>query len=134
MKISIEARFDNAIAGLRKLDGKARQKGLLNAFTSAARIARDEAKKTTAFKDRTGLLRRSWSVQRKTKPYLKGVLRNKAPHGHFIEKGTKRMEAKPWIAPAIERTANRQIDAVAMSLTKYLEDVARTNRAGAARP
>lgn len=71
----------------------------------------DDMKNTTAFKDDTGDLRKALAVGRiSTKNGVKsikiGVLQgdiSKAYYGKFIEFGTSKMPARPFIQPAYER-------------------------------
>ena len=69
-------------------------------------VARKAAKRTTAFKDKTGRLRKSIGVKRdkQNEVYL---LRAQAPHAHLLELGTKRMAAKPFLIPAALTTLDR---------------------------
>lgn len=84
------------------------------AIKKCAQLILDDAKATTAFKDRTGTLRKSLKMSRIKKSkdgdvsvYI-GDIDKKAFYAKFIEFGYSRMPARPFLQPALQRN-ERQI-------------------------
>ena len=105
-------------AGSRKLTNALRA-----GYASAARIIRDKAKETTAFKDRTGLTRRSWKITQSRIPYNHAKVINTAtnakgtPYPLFLEK--KPLESS-FMERAARSTGTEQLNAVGKAVRRHL--------------
>lgn len=84
-------------------------KVLNDALKAGAEPILKEMKSTTAFEDKSGGLRKSLKVGKvktsKTRgKYVQiGDVDRKAPHSWYLEYGTSKMKARPFMAPALER-------------------------------
>jgi HK97 gp10 family phage protein len=94
-------------AALKKLETKVSDKVCLSGAAGMARVLYAEAERYAAAHHKTGLLesaiRRRFNEQRsseKKKTYWVSWNPKVAPHGHFLEYGTSRAPAYPFIAPA----------------------------------
>ena len=73
----------------------------------AMEVAREVAKRarsTTAFKDKTGRLRKSISARKSRYPDGGAIVRAGESHSHLIEFGHKGAPAKPFLRPALDQT------------------------------
>jgi HK97 gp10 family phage protein len=139
---------------LRAFGPNVAKNGLRTADYAGAKVVLKYAKATTAFQDDTGLLRQLMSVFRRRTPenvamYSIGVRSSKkvtkvrrfgkksknrgkyttaAPpsvYAKFLEFGTSKMEAKPWLRPAIVDHVPEVIDAIREGLKKAIDRAAR---------
>ena len=99
---------------LDKAGGSKLTTALRMGYAGAARVIRDKAKVTTAFKDRTGLARRSWKVTQNRKPYNHAKVHNTAFYSLFLENRTH------FLTRAAEATGREQMDAVHKAVLRHL--------------
>lgn len=112
---------------LEKLPRDVRGRTLDRATREGAKVIRDRAKNTYV-PVRTGRLRES-IVARKDREqssdvfstYTIGYLKKKAYYGGFVEVGTSRTPAQPYLRPAIETERENAIAKVAAVLKKALK-------------
>lgn len=97
----------NLDAGLKKLEADIRDRVCLSGAAAMARVLYKEAEGYAAAHHKTGKLesaiRRRYNEQRSNgskKTYWVSWNPKVAPHGHFLEYGTSRAPAYPFIAPA----------------------------------
>jgi len=136
---------------LHSLGPKDERQGLRKAALTAAAIIKKAAKESTAFKDVTGELRANiiaayrrspphWATYRITVRWtryrvsrgnrLKGIAgkvreHNPAMYGKFLEFGTSKMHARPFLRPAFVNNTNEAIEAMRIPLGDAIEDAAR---------
>jgi HK97 gp10 family phage protein len=87
-----------------------------------ALVVRDEAKDLVPV--RTGLLKSAIFAaygDKEAPDVLVGVNHKKAPHSHLVEFGTVKMQAQPFMRPAITATRGKVIAIVADGMKKILE-------------
>lgn len=80
------------------------------ALKTAAKVIEDEAKKTSSFKDKSGKLREEISVsgikrRKGNKHVLVGLQKDDNSnvfYGKFLEYGTSKMSARPFMGPAFQ--------------------------------
>lgn len=101
--LDIDPKISNDFAkAIRKLDKIAwdyKWKIIWKAQGAIAGVARKAAKRTTAFRDHTGRLRKSIGLKR-DKQRERYLLRARAAHSHLLELGTKRMPPRPFLVSA----------------------------------
>lgn len=97
-------------SGLDALEKKIEGEVLLSGVAAMARVIYDEVKLNTTRHVKTGTLRdavyRAYSPESSTdssKVYHVSVNKKKAPHWHFLEYGTSRQAAQPYLRPAFNR-------------------------------
>ena len=107
------------------LEGNAGRRIINNAIAAGARVARNQARSTRVFQDRTRRLRTGIVVRRHRGRVL---LRADAPHAHLVELGhggPHPAPPHPFLVPAVEETRDRQLKAAAKAtvggLKRYLE-------------
>lgn len=95
--------------GLDKLEEKVRSGVLLSGVAAMAKVIYDEVKLNTSRHVKTGTLHnavyRAYSPERSkdgTQVYHVSVNKRKAPHYHFLEYGTSRQRAQPFLRPALD--------------------------------
>lgn len=99
------------------------------ALTKAGEVILNEAKSTSAFHDRTGDLRRGLTIskvkkQAGTKYVLVGIDKSDNSaifYGKFLEWGTSKMPAKPFLSPAYEKNKDQVINILKEELRRGLE-------------
>jgi HK97 gp10 family phage protein len=116
LKVSsrLKGSFDGA---LKRLEAEVSDKVCLSGAAAMARVLYTHAEQNAAMHRKTGKLesaiRRRFVEQRssdKRKTYWVTWSPTVAPHGHFLEYGTSRAPAYPFIAPAFDHI-NEAIDA-----------------------
>lgn len=96
-------------SGLDKLEAKIKGEVLLSGVAAMARVIYDEVKLNASRHVKTGTLAnavyRAYSPERSkdgVQIYHVSVNKKKAPHWHFLELGTSRQPAQPFIRPALD--------------------------------
>jgi HK97 gp10 family phage protein len=114
-------------AGLDKLEAKVKQQVLFSGVAAMALVFYNEVKLNASRHRKSGTLvdaiYRVYSPESSTdatKVYKVSVNKKKAPHWHFLEFGTSRMTAKPYIRPAI----SRRHDAIRAGMKRMAERMA----------
>lgn len=140
---------------LKDLGPKVARRGLRATAYAGARVIRNKAKQTTAWQDRSGLLRKNivvaenrgrniperqatYSVRvrnAKSQKYANTKLNRRlrrvgkrhkvegtAFYGKFLEYGTSRMSARPWLRPAFDSSTTEAIEAMRVRLGEAVED------------
>jgi HK97 gp10 family phage protein len=135
---------------LRELGPKVAKNGLRSSNYAGAKVVVDVAKQTTAFHDGPdGELRKSiWAYRRRTPDYiamhsvaLKGITKKAAKvrrefmkanpgapklpagpytYGRFIELGTSKMKARPFLRPAFLQSVGNVIETIRGGLNKAI--------------
>lgn len=98
------------------------------ALKKAGQVIVDEAKKTTAFTDRTGKLRKGLKVsgvrsKDGNKYVLAGIQKDDNSeifYGKFLEFGTSKMNARPFLGPAYESKKDEARKVIIQELKKGL--------------
>jgi HK97 gp10 family phage protein len=107
---------------LKNLPDDVRDKTVRAAVTSGAKTIRDEAKRRVPV--RTGTLRDSIAVRAdRKKPdeiRVKVRLRSKGFHGRFLEFGTVKMRARPFVRPAFDAKRDDVLETIKDALVKRL--------------
>lgn len=109
------------VSGLDKFEKKIKGEILISAAAAGARVIYEELKLNTSpprMGRVTGTLHdavyRVFSQSRSNedqKAYHIGVNKSKAPHWHFLEYGTSKQPARPYIRPAFDAKIKEAIDA-----------------------
>jgi HK97 gp10 family phage protein len=126
--IDIDTRLTGDVsAGLDKLEAKIKQQILFSGVAAMALVFYNEVRLNASRNRKSGTLYdaiyRVYSPESSSdvaKVYKVSVNKKKAPHWAFLEFGTSRMTAKPYIRPAISR---RQ-DAIKAGLKRMAERMA----------
>ncbi|QCH27985.1 HK97-gp10 family putative phage morphogenesis protein [Clostridium tyrobutyricum] len=99
-----------------------------NALKAGAQPIFEDMKNTTAFKDKTGDLRKALTVGKiRTKDGVKSIQIGieggyvKYFYGKFIEFGTSQIPARPFIHPAYERHKRETIEIIKSELRQALK-------------
>lgn len=95
--------------------GNSVNKAIDPALEAGAEPVLAEIKATTAYKDKSGLLRKSQKIGKAKTVKGRRVIRigdvdGKAPHAHLLEYGTSKMSAHPFMRPAFEKTKMKHTD------------------------
>lgn len=98
------------------------------ALKTAGKIVEDEAKKTSAFKDKSGKLRQGISIsgvrsRKGNKHILVGIQKGDNSHifyGKFLEYGTSKMSAKPFMGPAFSSKKSEASEVLKSEIRKGL--------------
>lgn len=122
MKIDFKSDAIRAMVALDRVGGDALTTALRMGYASAARVIRDRAKLTTAFKDRTGLARRSWRISQNRKPFNHAKVVNTAYYAMFLERAPLRLE---FLTDAAFYTQTEQLDAVKKAVRRHLAKLRR---------
>ena len=123
MSAGVHAKTVRAMKALDKAGGTHLTTALRRGYLAAARIIRDQAKSTTAFKSRTGQAKSSWKTTSSRKPYNHAKIVNTAlskrgvPYALFLER--KPLDSK-FMSRAAESTGGRQLEAVGVAVRKFL--------------
>ena len=115
----VSATFDTKklIETLQKFPKNIQKNVMVGAVRAGANVIRDEARRKVPIK--TGTLKKSIvSIQRKAQNGLitfsvtpsKGG-KNSGWYAHFVEFGTSKMSAKPFMRPAFEQSNNESLEA-----------------------
>lgn len=150
--ITIELRgFKELGDKLHALGPRIERKGLRATSYAGAKVIRDAIRETHAFRDRSGNLRANmvtarrrsppktatyrvtvrWARYRSTKANrLKGkagkfLENNPALYGKFLEFGTSKMRAHPFLRPAFLQRSDEALEAMRVRLAQAIEDAAR---------
>lgn len=140
---------------LNSMGPKIARKGLRATAYAGASVIRNAARQTTAWVDRSGLLRKNivvaenrgrnipdrqatYSVRvrnAKAQKYTNTALNRRlrrvgkrytvegpAYYGKFLEFGTSKMAARPWLRPAFDQNTAAAIEAMRLRLGKAVED------------
>ncbi len=106
-----------------------KEKVLFSGVAAMANVIYDEVKLNVSRHSKTGLLEsavyRVYSPERSTedeKTYRVSVNKSKAPHWHFLEYGTSKQPATPYIRPAFDHIG-RAIAAGQARMTQRLGEV-----------
>ena len=99
------------------------------ALKNAAEPVLDDAKATSAFHDRSGKLRRGLKISGiKTKDGIKYVLvgvdksdNSEIFYGKFVEFGTTKMSARPFLGPAYEKNKREIVETIKDTLKEGLK-------------
>jgi len=147
--------FKEALDRLKEFGPNVTKNGLRSSTFAGAKVIRDEVKATAPV--RTGLLRESVSTFRRKTPeyqarYSIGFrhllaryantrenrrknrvgkryrLANPAFYAHFLEFGTSKMRAHPFMRPAALRASDRALAAMGANLAKAIDRAARKAR------
>lgn len=134
---------------LRELGPKVAKNGLRSSNYAGAKVVVEAAKRTSAFHDDSGDLRKAiWAYRRRTPDYIaehsvgvKGVTKKAAKarraflksnpgakrlpagpyiYGAFIEFGTSKMRARPFLRPAFLQSVDGVIEAIRGGLNKAI--------------
>lgn len=137
--------FKELEAAFKQLGPKLEKKGLRSANYAGAQIVVQAAKRTSAFQDKTGALRAAiWAYKRRTadnivthavavkglsskikrerrKQKRAGIAVAKLPagpaiYGKFLEFGTSKMSARPFLRPAFLANVDNVIDTIRSGL------------------
>ena len=124
---------DELLKGLQELEPAIAKKILRSAMRQAAKPILDEAKRRVPVL--TGELRKSLKIRalkRNNKGRIgvvisteKGFFKGETFYGAFLEFGTKKMPAKPFIRPAFEANKARAVRIVEQALKLGLDGVAK---------
>lgn len=117
MKIDFKSDAIRAMVALDRVGGDALTTALRMGYASAARVIRDRAKLTTAFKDRTGTARRSWRISQNRKPFNHAKVVNTSYYAMFLERAPLRSE---FLTDAAFYTGPEQLDAVKKAVRRHL--------------
>ena len=110
----MDSKIGRAMLALDRAGGPTLTTALRMGYAGAARVIRDKAKLTTAFKDRTGVARRAWKVTQNRKPYNHAKVVNTAFYSLFLENQTR------FLTRAAEATGPEQMDAVHKAILRHL--------------
>ena len=92
---------------------------------AAADVVVREAKRTTAFRDRTGRLRRGITHVPDPADPLGRIVTVRGPamrYAGFVEHGTSRMRARPYLRPAAQNTGREQVRAFELAIEGKLPE------------
>ena len=117
MKIDFKSDAIKAMVALDRAGGDALTTALRMGYAAAARVVRDRAKLTTAFKDRTGTARKSWRVSQNRKPFNHAKVVNTAYYAMFLERAPANTG---FLTKAAESTGPEQLDAVRKAVRRHL--------------
>lgn len=129
-KVTLELEGVNEILDkLKMLDQRMQNKAIKEALELAAVPIADDAVKTNSFTDRTGKLRDAIKVgDIKTSNGVKYILigvgksdRSKAFYGKFLEWGTSKMSARPFMGPAYLANKDEAKAIIKATLGRYLK-------------
>lgn len=133
--------FKEFQALLQKLPGKIAEKVVAQAAFAGAKVIRDDAKQRAplgtvphyrSFKGKRGALVQPGNLRReirarKAKREKWGEVRYKvgmtgrAFYGRFLEFGTRKMAARPWLRPAFDNNTNLAIEAQRLAFRRGIE-------------
>ena len=110
---------------LKELGVKTAAKALRAALTAAAKPVVEEAKKRVPV--RTGKLRdnivKSVSASGKRGAFARIGFRRKAFYGQFVETGTSKMPARPFLRPALDNKGKEAVDIFTVRLKKRIDKI-----------
>lgn len=117
MKFDIRTDLGQTLVALDRAGGEELTTALRRGYAAAARVVRDRAKQTTAFKDRSGEARRSWRVSQARKPFNHAKVVNTVFYAMFLERAPLN---SGFLTDAAEATAPEQLIAVRTAVTRHL--------------
>ena len=117
MKFNLDSDVGRAMLALERAGGRRLTNALRSGYATAARIIRDKAKVTTAFKDKTGTVRRSWKISQNARPYNHAKVSNTAFYAMFLELEPLN---RGFMWRAAETTEAEQITAVQKAVSRHL--------------
>lgn len=96
------------------------------ALQAGGKVILDEASRTNAFNDRTGTLRKAIKLgktkgSKGQKYVLIGVFKKDAYYGRFIEYGTKKKSARPFLRPAFETKKDEALKEIGRVLKEAID-------------
>ena len=100
---------------LNKLLGKV-PRNKQKAVRSAADYILGESQKSNAYKNRTGYLRGSGRVSESYGDFVN--VEYTAEYAAYVEMGTRKMETKPFLKPAVEKGSDRLVQLLKEGLLK----------------
>lgn len=114
------------IAQLSRINGEIEQV-VDDALQAGASPILEEARQTGAFRDRTGTLRKSLKISKtkikKNQKYvLIGSFSSKAFYDRYIEFGTSKMPARPFMRPAFERHKEEATEIIKKHLVEAINN------------
>lgn len=114
--------IDDVIKALEKM-GKVADRAIDEALLEGAQPILDNMKSTDQFKDRTGKSRKDLAISKvkikKGRRYVTiGDVKNKHPNLWYIENGTPRMVARPFMRTAYRQERDKALNLMADSLRK----------------
>lgn len=119
---------------LKQLPDQMQKKVLRNSVAAGARVIRDKAKELAPYnpKRKSGThLRDAIAAKRVSKTndlFDIGVRRTgkkRAPHGHLLEYGTVKMEAKPFLRPAADQSFDKAVGRILNNLNNGILKVSK---------
>ena len=114
------------LAAMKALDnagGRKLTNALRAGYAKAARVIRDKARVTTAFRSRTGLAKKSWKISQSRIPFNHAKVSNTAhsprgrPYPRFLE--GKPHETR-FMEKAARSTGTEQLNAVGIAVRRHL--------------
>ena len=118
MKFDLNSDVGKAMLALDRAGGTRLSAALRAGYAGAARIIRDRAKMTTAFKDRTGTARRSWRISQNSRPFNHAKVINTSFYAMFLERAPLRSE---FLTDAAESTGKEQLGEVQKAVLRHLK-------------
>jgi HK97 gp10 family phage protein len=107
--VSLESNLDHLAQDLDRFEAMIKEKVLMSGVAAMAKVEYDEVKRNALKHKQTGLLYdnvyRAYLPEKSSdtvKTYAISVRKGRAPHWHFLEYGTSREVAKPFIRPAFD--------------------------------
>ena len=116
--------LDEAIGAVDQVGGRDRRRILAAGDRGAAQVARKAARRTAAFQDRSGQLRRSINVRSRR---LRVRLAAESPHAHLVELGhggPRPAGPHPFMVPAVVMTRTEQLQAAGRAVFRALQRLA----------
>ena len=110
MAVKVDIVVDGLESVLKNMEGSAeeRLKQVDVLFKRAATVGVKDAKRAAPVD--TGFMQQRIRSDGKRAPFLEGVFRSPAHYSAYVELGTSRMAAQPFMFPALERAATWLID------------------------
>ena len=123
MRMGVDMDAKRAVRKLTEAGGPHLATALRRGYSAAARVIRDKAKATAAFRDRSGLARKSWRIRSMKRPYNQARLFN-LPHY------TRWLEAEPrnyaYLEKAARSSEREVLNAVAKAVRAYVTKLNRS--------
>ena len=120
MPISMTVRgSDQLRRNLQRLGGAERRQAQADGLEAGARVVETHAKLKAPVD--TGFLRNSIQVDSVTA--IEAVIAPHTDYAEFVEMGTSRMAARPYMRPAIDEHESEILDAVERTVAAFVESV-----------
>jgi len=123
--------LEQTLDALRKLPPALRKQPIVDALEDGAKVVLQEELHQVPIK--TGRLFNSLAISsvqtKKTVQVIKIGTSSEGFYGTFLEFGTSRMVARPWMRPALDHTAHPAVEAFQASIEQDLPGVAALKRA-----